>query len=52
MAQQVDADHPVATLGHLRRQAVEHPPVHQQAVNQDQRTVALAVDVVGEAVSR
>ena len=30
---------------------VVHAPVHQQPVNQDERAVALAVDVVGDAVA-
>ena len=51
VAEQVDGDHAVAARGHLRSQAVVHAAVHQQAVNQDQRPVALAVDVVGDAVA-
>ena len=51
VAEQVDGDHPVSARGHLRRQAVVHAPVHEQAVNQDQGPLALAVDVVGDAVA-
>ena len=51
VAEQVDGDHPVAARGHLRRQAVEHAPVHQQPVDQDERAVALAVIVVGDPVA-
>ncbi len=51
MAEQVDRDHAISALGHLRRQPVVHAPVHEQAVNQDQGSVALAVDVVSDPVA-
>jgi hypothetical protein len=51
MAEHVDADHPVAARGQLRPEAVEHAPVHQQAVDQDQDPIALAVGVVLDPVA-
>ena len=46
VAEQVDADHPVAALGKRRAEPVEHVPVHQQAVDEDdRRRSALAVPI-------
>ena len=51
VAEQVDADHPVAALGQRRRQTLEHAAVHQQAVDEDQHPVALSVGVVLDPVA-
>ena len=49
--EEVDGDHAVATLRHRRRQSVVHAPIHEQAVDQDEGAVALAVDLVDDAVA-
>ena len=51
VAEQVDADHPVAALGQLRPQPLEHAPVHQQPVDQHQHPLALPVGVVLDPVA-
>ena len=51
MAEQVDADHPVAALSQGRPQPLEHTAVHQQAVDEDQDPLALAVGVELDPVS-
>ena len=50
VAEQVDADHPVAALGQRRPELLEHVPVHQQAVGEDDRPLALAVLVEADPV--
>ena len=51
VAEQVDADHPVAALGQRRPQAREHLAVHQQAVGEDDDAVTLPVGVVPDPVA-
>ncbi len=46
VAEQVDADHPVAGRGQFRPQPLEHAPVHQQPVDEDEHALALPVGVV------
>ena len=50
VAEQVDGDHAEAARGHLRRELVVHVAVHQQAVGEHQRALALAVVGVRDPV--
>ena len=52
VAEEVDRDNAVAARGKLRAEPLVHAPVHQQAVREHDHAVALAVDVVGDLVSR
>jgi hypothetical protein len=50
VAEHVDADHPVAAIGQLRPQPLEHAPVHQQPVDEHEQPLPLAVGVVLDPV--
>ena len=50
VAEQVDADHPVAARGQRRPQPLEHAPVHQQPVDEHEQPLALPVGVVLDPV--
>ena len=51
MAEQVEADHPVAALRQRRPQSLEHAAIHQQAMDEDDRAIAIAVFVEADPVS-